>query len=463
MYRLHELGDCFLLTFAAGGQACRLLIDCGSFRNSKKSIDRLKEITTDVEKTLNGAPLDVVVGTHQHNDHLSGFVHCEPAFRTKIAVERVWLSWLDDPQDTAAQGIGEKFNNIVHALFAARNKLQRVSPARLGTRALERVDDILGFYGARGAKTPPELPANAVKVLRDIGKQPPKFLRPGNVFDLPGLPPDSVRVHVLGPPRETKLLYDKDPKSSETYDKELARAGVAAVRFLDAVSAQKGSAPREEQHFPFSESRKRRGAAGRSPALKKLVAEYGRRDAAWRRVDDDWLQQAEGLALYLDEFTNNSSLVLAFELVKSGKVLLFAADAQTGNWNSWSTVTWEKPGVKTDDLLARTVLYKVGHHGSHNATLVGAFEKMTHPDLVALIPVHKQDPNITKTGGWKMPAHNLFKVLKKRTKNRVLQMDGVNPASCNPAKNPAKASWAKLKITPKTTKMYVELTVKGGG
>ena len=47
--------------------------------------------------------------------------------------------------------------------------------------------------------------------------------------------------------------------------------------------------------------------------------------------------------------------------------------------------------MRRDDLLARAVFYKVGHHGSHNATLLQAFEKMNHPDLTALIPVDKKD------------------------------------------------------------------------
>jgi LacI family transcriptional regulator len=42
--------------------------------------------------------------------------------------------------------------------------------------------------------------------------------------------------------------------------------------------------------------------------------------------------------------------VLAIELVASGKVLLFAADAQSGNWASWGSVGWDQPGVSTDDL-----------------------------------------------------------------------------------------------------------------
>ncbi|TIM05499.1 hypothetical protein [Mesorhizobium sp.] len=42
------------------------------------------------------------------------------------------------------------------------------------------------------------------------------------------------------------------------------------------------------------------------------------------------------LALDMNDATNNASLVLAFELGKGGNVLLFAADAQRGNWLSWA-------------------------------------------------------------------------------------------------------------------------------
>jgi hypothetical protein len=78
---------------------------------------------------------------------------------------------------------------------------------------------------------------------------------------------------------------------------------------------------------------------------------YKRKEDSWRTMDDDWLMQAEALALFLDTFTNNSSLVLAIELMESKKVLLFAADAQTGNWLSWDKVPWVDKNVNTDDLL----------------------------------------------------------------------------------------------------------------
>ena len=63
-------------------------------------------------------------------------------------------------------------------------------------------------------------------------------------------------------------------------------------------------------------------------------------NAAWRRIDDEWLYSAESLALKLNTGINNTSLVLAFELPASKKVLFFAGDAQRGNWVSWADLKW---------------------------------------------------------------------------------------------------------------------------
>ena len=66
--------------------------------------------------------------------------------------------------------------------------------------------------------------------------------------------------------------------------------------------------------------------------------------------------------------------MLAFELSKSGEVLLFVGDALAGNWWSWCEGEFDDDGTKVtaQDLLGRTVLYKVGRHGSDNATLSGS-------------------------------------------------------------------------------------------
>jgi hypothetical protein len=139
--------------------------------------------------------------------------------------------------------------------------------------------------------------------------------------------------------------------------------------------------------------------------------------------------------LQLDSMTNNSSLVLAIERVADGKVLLFPADAQQGNWLSWHVpeMKWTIPApsggtrtVTASDLLSRTVFYKVGHHSSHNATARGkGLELMTRSDeLVAFIPVDraialKRNPK----DSWQMPARPLYRELLKKCQGRVARSD----------------------------------------
>lgn len=465
MYRLNELGDCFLVTLVSGGQTCRILIDCGSFRNGAPSTQRLEKVVASIATETGGTPLDVVVGTHQHNDHVSGFVHCEDAFKA-IGVSQVWLSWLDDPSDPQARGIGQDYNNLVRRLTEARHTLTRKLRSTRGAggqlrRTVATLNDALGFLGATDDVTPPEIPADAVKILKKLGANKPQYLRPGRSLNVPNLPPGAVRVHVLGPPRDEDQLFRKDPRKGESYDHAMVSANLMATRFLDAAMRAEAGTSRSDEHYPFNDQYKRTNPSTGSDALSSLNARYRRRTDQWRTIDDDWMQVGEALALFMDKFTNNSSLVLAFELVDSGKVLLFVADAQTGNWASWQDVDWEDADISTDALLSRTVFYKVGHHASHNATLVGAFEKMSSPDLVALIPVHKQDGNIKKKNGWKMPAPNLFKRIVERTQNRVLQMDDDNPAECNPNANPARAAWKLVGIKPVINDMFIELQIKG--
>ncbi|MDB4913953.1 MAG: hypothetical protein JWM95_1597 [Gemmatimonadetes bacterium] len=462
MYRLNELGDCFMVTFTTGTKKSHLLVDCGSFRNSESSMTRLREITAQIEKDLGGSTLDVVVGTHQHNDHLSGFLHCEAEFR-KIGVEQVWLSWLDDPKDKTAVQIGKDHHNLLRHLTTTMHRA-RAKPAAKGSKAArsqEVVADMLGFFGATAsAASVPEVPAKAVKVMKTLGTAKPRYLRPGDVLDMPGIPAGAVRVHVLGPPTDHASLYRKDPKKGESYDPALANASRMAAILARAADRPSGDIAAAEREYPFNVEHRRLESPDQSTALIEMQRRYRNADTAWRTIDDDWMQQAESLALYLNDFTNNSSLVLALELVESGKVLLFAADAQTGNWASWKDIVWEHGHPGTRSLLERTVLYKVGHHASHNATLVQAFEEMGGADLCAIIPVNKMDPNITKKNGWKMPASKLFKRLVERTEGRTLQMDNDNPASCDLSSATVKAAWKRAGLAPVVTPMAVELEIK---
>lgn len=112
-----------------------------------------------------------------------------------------------------------------------------------------------------------------------------------------------------------------------------------------------------------------------------------------------------------------------------------AKKREMDNWLSWADQTYpseeSKDGttLKIDQLLARTVFYKVGHHASHNATLRDrGLELMNHPDLCAMIPVVEKTAREQKTkktpGGWAMPYADLYKCLAERTEDRIIRGDG---------------------------------------
>ena len=82
-------------------------------------------------------------------------------------------------------------------------------------------------------------------------------------------------------------------------------------------------------------------------------------------------------------------------------------------------------GVTGPQLLARTTFYKVGHHGSANATMRdGGLEAMTHPALQAFVPT---DAVMAGKVGWDaIPAEGLLTRLAE--KGKVVRSDQVEGA-----------------------------------
>jgi len=172
------------------------------------------------------------------------------------------------------------------------------------------------------------------------------------------------------------------------------------------------------------------------PRIKEAFGDtYFDPKQSWRNVDTDWLNGASDLAIQLDKFTNNTSLVIAIERIGDGKVMLFPGDAQEGNWLSWhdSSIKWDVSGpdgkmvtVVAENLLARTVFYKVGHHSSHIATAKAKGLEMmaSQSELIAFIPVDR-DVALGRSpkGTWKMPARQLYLRLLDKCQGRVVRSD----------------------------------------
>jgi hypothetical protein len=169
----------------------------------------------------------------------------------------------------------------------------------------------------------------------------------------------------------------------------------------------------------------RRHYSERLPASRRqAIDDDTARDQSWRRIDSDWLGIAADLAMQLDRGVNNTSLVLAFEMVDTGRVFLFPGDAQVGSWLSWRDVKWSvgQSAVQAVDLLARTVFLKVAHHGSQNATLKkNGLDLMVSPDLSAFIPTNKIDAQNVHWG--EMPYDGILNALAPKAFGRIIRAD----------------------------------------
>jgi hypothetical protein len=248
------------------------------------------------------------------------------------------------------------------------------------------------------------------------GKSGIQYFLPGKIIDgVDGLP--GIRIYVLGPPKNEKLNKDK-PSAGKKKEVYFGETNTSMMGFVKGVLKMAGLEQGFDDGSPFTNV----------AVLKKEDAEkhgyyqqtYFADKENWRTIEDDWLDIAGSLALQMDNDTNNTSLVLAIELINDEKVLLFPGDAQVGNWLSWHDQTWKitknnkTENVSAETILNRTVFYKAGHHASHNATLKTlGLELMNHPDLVTFVPEKEDQYN-------GIPFGPLLRRLDERCKGRVL-------------------------------------------
>jgi hypothetical protein len=315
----------------------------------------------------------VLVVTHEHWDHVSGFLQAEELLN-RLTIREVWLPWTEDPEDDLAGELRTKRERVLRGITIARRQLTE-------RRSLA-----------------------AIRAAR----------RPGV---------DGIRAYVLGPPYSAKSLRKSNPSKRHSEVYELAADSAVDLGFLAALESL--GIGQETGKQPFESWFRLTEAEAKNENFFQDF--YGFSGADRRRIEDDWFAAAESLAPKLDSHTNNTSLVLAFEIAKSGRVLLFPGDAQVGSWLSWENLSWKvKEGkeirtVTAGDLLQRTVLYKVGHHGSHNATLrEKGLGLMSSNELVVMIPVNRE---MAKKKEWRMPYPSLFSALEEKAKGRILDVD----------------------------------------
>lgn len=423
----HGLGDCHLVSFRkADGSDFHVLIDCGVVSRTPDPGPLMTKVAKIVAGESKGV-LDLVIATHQHTDHLSGFRQAKTEFQpSSMTMKRLWLAWTEDPNNPLGKKIRKQLVTKLAAVRAAAAKL-----TALKSEAAPRIDGILGFFGAAGEGS------DTQAVLDDLQARPDTevtYHNPGEVFLLPEVP--NVRVYVLGPPTDPAKLKITNPRKSKREGYEAPELAPDTTGFVDALLPTIGEG-NTELSYPFEKKYRRdAGQMNSDPFFKGHYFEkddYGG-DQDWRKIDNAWLEAAEQLALALNDFTNNTSLALAFEFIDSSEVLLFPGDAQIGSWLTWHDLVWKIPDgsatreVRIGDLFSRAVFYKASHHASHNGTLSGlaadafGLEQMTHRDLVCFVPV---DREMSKKMNWDrtLPWKPLLDRLTEKTRGRLVLTD----------------------------------------
>ena len=140
---------------------------------------------------------------------------------------------------------------------------------------------------------------------------------------------------------------------------------------------------------------------------------------------------------------------------------------------SWQKLEWQvsddsgnpekKRKVTGPDLLNRTVFYKVGHHGSRNATLKEkGLEIMQSSELVAFISV---DEKFSNSQEWGHPEKPVVDRLNVKARGRVIRSDKI-PAAAPPEKpeNISAAEWkaflANLSWDKTSDKLWIEYKIQ---
>lgn len=367
-------GDCFLIAIP-GTPKRMILVDAGFHSHGKGAFagnELAQQVLADVQAMTGKKRVDVVIATHRHQDHITTF---NAAAWDELEVGEVWMPWVEDPGDPVATKLWKKRTSFALALTDALPGFSGLAPDnkqeiafKLWNAGVPR-DRLAAFAGWASADPTAEpggwTNARALDRLhtgfarRDVEK--PRFLPASATFPetfesavLPG-----VRVYVLGPPRDAKLISTGNPEA----DGESYRALALVVAGDESDS---GLPPPFGAQWVVGEPRPD------NPIDKPLTdRETKELEDLSRDLDPVFAVEA------LDDMINATSLVLVLQI--GAARLLLPGDAQ---WGTWKQIL-ASPSAKA--LLKGTTFLKVGHHGSHNATPKDLVENLLASSVKAMI------------------------------------------------------------------------------
>jgi hypothetical protein len=345
------LGDCIYCRIPQGhtdGRDFHILIDCGTLSSTSllsAAIAKLKPMLPLIDDKRR---IDLLVVTHEHKDHMTGF---GMKLWDDFSFGAIWMNAAMDPKHPEAEK-AQKLHSFAAGAMAEALRLN----VALGPE-LTLLANALA------------LNEDAMKTLRETLPQAshiePTYVHADSSAQELALPLQGASLSVLGPERDIDFYY-------------LGDVGDPSLRH--ALGFIEGGLPPVTSAVP---------AAG-------AVAAPGNLDPAdFRKLRSRMLSTALAFADLDGKVCNNTSVVLLLEW--QGQRLLFVGDAEwdggfkkgtKGNC-SWN-VMWN---LRKQALGGALAFYKIGHHGSVNATPWGtasATEGEPLDILNAILPVGSQ-------------------------------------------------------------------------
>lgn len=380
MYRV-GFGDFFLVTFLdESRKPLHVIIDCGVFKGTGQEgdIGTLEAAVDDMVRTT-GREVALIVMTHRHADHIAGFARHADVFKT-LKVGGVWMPIWESEYEPAAAKFQHELTRTAAGLRQHFTALGADASAGQVT-ARKYMENALGELGVAGAA---RTGSNAVALdllKRGFGAVTPAYYKAGDQAKLPEeLKKAGLACKILGPPPVTAealmKLMDLQKNVGQYLAKGGGEEGHETAPFGPEWNVEPSDAGTEDGASAYPNDAFREWAEdGKTRSWGKVSA--SKADAAKRRLEAE-LQQSLPVAAItaakqLNAFLNNQSLVVHFTFKE--KSLLFVGDAQAGNWEHWlfETDTPDRKGtgaIKKGalDILTSLDFYKVGHHGSGNAT-----------------------------------------------------------------------------------------------
>jgi hypothetical protein len=291
MYRT-GFGDCFLLTFGEAADQKHILVDFGAHMHGE--IGTMDAVMTNIE-AMTKKKLAVLVATHRHRDHISGFGKFADRFGG-FDIDEVWMPWTDNPADPDAAALNEK-----HLALYGTLERHLAAVGATGRQADAARAALQNLAGNEKATT---------ELARGFGTGATiRYLKAATSFNqvaaIAGL-----SAEILGPPAEKSFLSRMNPPAGQ--------------HFLTTAGDTGGAA----QPFPGYELR------AAEPDFIAITNQPHVSDEDRTALKANAENPASRLALFLDNARNNTSLVIVFR--HKGRRCCFPAmrSGATGNHGS---------------------------------------------------------------------------------------------------------------------------------